>query len=111
MHITAEAKKSCEVFQGQVLNILKKIFDKKLVLNDNLRISPEPTFTQVPNRNPIKTVLFLERKFTRVHRGSARFRAGFGSVHTGIVHSLSPGKVAATAILKSVPSQFSPFIL
>ena len=27
------------------------------------------------------------------------------------VHSLSPGKVAATPILKSVPSQFSPFIL
>ena len=29
----------------------------------------------------------------------------------GIVHSLSSGKVAATPILKSVPSQFSPFIL
>ena len=28
-----------------------------------------------------------------------------------IVHSLSSGKVAATPILKSVPSQFSPFIL
>ena len=27
------------------------------------------------------------------------------------VHSLSSGKVAATPILKSVPSQFSPFIL
>ena len=28
----------------------------------------------------------------------------------GIVHSLSSGKVATTPILKSVPSQFSPFI-
>ena len=28
-----------------------------------------------------------------------------------IVHSLSSGKVAATPILKSVPSKFSPFIL
>ena len=27
------------------------------------------------------------------------------------VHSLSSGKVAATPILKSIPSQFSPFIL
>ena len=27
------------------------------------------------------------------------------------VHSLSSGNVAATPILKSVPSQFSPFIL
>ena len=27
-----------------------------------------------------------------------------------IVHSLSSGKVVATPILKSVPSQFSPFI-
>ena len=29
----------------------------------------------------------------------------------GKVHSLSSGKVAATPILKSVPSQFSPFVL
>ena len=27
------------------------------------------------------------------------------------VHSLNSGKVAATPILKSIPSQFSPFIL
>ena len=39
---------------------------------------PETTFTQVPNCNPIKPVLFLER----VHRGPVRFRTGFGSVHT-----------------------------
>ena len=30
---------------------------------------------------------------------------------SGKVHSLSSGKVAATPILKSFPSQFSPFIL
>ena len=30
---------------------------------------------------------------------------------TGKVHSLSSGQVEATPILKSVPSQFSPFIL
>ena len=31
--------------------------------------------------------------------------------YIGKVHSLSSGKVAETPILKSVPSQFSPFIL
>ena len=31
--------------------------------------------------------------------------------HSYKVHSLSSGKVAATPILKSVPSQFWPFIL
>ena len=34
-----------------------------------------------------------------------------GTSKSSKVHSLSSGKVAATPILKSVPSQFSPFIL
>ena len=35
----------------------------------------------------------------------------FQLIKDSIVHSLSSDKVAATPILKSVPSQFSPFIL
>ena len=60
-------------------------FIKKLVLYDDPRNSTEATFTQVPNRNPIKPVLFLERerRFACVHRGPVRFRTGFGSVHRG----------------------------
>ena len=57
---------------------------KKLVSYDDPRNSPETTLTQVPNRNPIKPVLFLERKFACVHRGPVRFCTGFGSVDTGI---------------------------
>ena len=88
MHIiyfTAGAKKFPEVFtRGQVVNILKIfLFDKRLVLYDDPRNSPEAMFTQVLNRNPIKPVLFLERKFACVHRGPVGFRAWFGSVHLG----------------------------
>ena len=50
---------------------------------DDPQNSPEAMFTQVPNRNPIKLVLFLERKFACVHRGPVRFRTGFGPVHKG----------------------------
>ena len=54
---------------GQVLNMFKNfLFDKQLVLYYETRISLEATFTQVPNRNPIKPVLFLERKLTAVTR-------------------------------------------
>ena len=54
------------------------------MLYDDPPNSPEATFTQVPNRNPIKPVLFLERKFAAcVHMGSVRFRIGFGSVYRG----------------------------
>ena len=35
----------------------------------------------------------------------------FLEVFLGKVHSLSSGKVAVTTILKSVPSQFSPFVI
>ena len=88
MHIiyfTAGAKKFPEVFtRGQVLNILKNfLFDKRLVSYDDPRNSPEAMFTQVLNRNPVKQVLFLERKFARVYRGSVGFRTWFGSVHPG----------------------------
>ena len=68
----------------QVLNVLKNFpFDKQLVLYDDLWNSPEAMFTQVLNRNPIKPVLFLERKFAYVHRGLVGFRTWFGSVHPG----------------------------
>ena len=88
MHIiyfTAGAKKFPEVFRrGQFLNIIKKfLFDKQLLLYDDPRNSPEAMFTQVLNCNPIKPVLFLERKFARVNRGSVGFRTWFGSVHPG----------------------------
>ena len=86
MHIiyyfTARAKKFPEVFtRGQFLNILKNLlFDKQLVP----RNSPGTMFTQVLNRNPIKPVLFLERKFVCVKRVPVGFRTWFGSVHPGI---------------------------
>ena len=43
------------------------------MLNDDPRNSPKATFTQVPNRDPIKPVLFLERKFAYVHWGQSVF--------------------------------------
>ena len=80
MHIiyfTAGTKKFPVVFtRGQVLNILKMLYDDP-------RNSPEAMFTQVMNHNPIKPVLFLERKFACVHRGPVSFRTWFGSVHPG----------------------------
>ena len=89
MHIipfTAGAKKCPEVFtRGQVSNILKNVlFDDQLVLYDDPRNSPEAMFTQVLNRNPIKPVLFLERKFNCVHRAPVGFRTWFISVHPGL---------------------------
>ena len=53
------------------------------MLYNDPRNSPEATFTQVLNRNPIKPVLLLECKFACVHRGPVRFCTGFGSFHTG----------------------------
>ena len=87
MHIknfTAGAKKF------HVLNIRKNILSgKKLVSYDDPRNSPEATFTQVLNCNPIKPVLFLERKFAHVHRGPVHFHTGLGSVHTDTQSSRS----------------------
>ena len=85
IHFTAGAKKFQEVFtRGQVLNILKNfLFDKQFVLYDDPRNSPEAMFTQVLNRNPIKPILFLERKLACVHRGPISFRTWFDSVHPG----------------------------
>ena len=54
--------------------MLKKfLVDKKLVLYNDPRNSPKATFTQVPNRNPIKPVWFLERKFACVYKGLSVF--------------------------------------
>ena len=89
IHFTAGAKKFPEVFtRGQVLNILKNfLFDKQLVLYDDPGNSPEVMFTQVLNRNPIKPVLFLERKFACVHRDPCPVGfcicTWFGTVHPG----------------------------
>ena len=43
------------------------------MLYDDSRNSPKATFTQVPNRNAIKPVRFLKRKFACVHRGQSVF--------------------------------------
>ena len=73
----------CRSKKFHVSNILKSFLsDKKLVSYNDPRNSLEATFTQVPNCDPIKPVLFLERKFACVHRGPVRFRTDFGSVHT-----------------------------
>ena len=53
---------------------------------------------------PFKVLLFPNRNITWLAVLSSR-------TFPLTVHSLSSGKVAATPILKSVPSQFSPFIL
>ena len=56
------------------------------MLYDNPRNSLKATFTQVPNRSPIKPVLFLERNFPCVHRGQSVFLRVLvlqcGSIHT-----------------------------
>ena len=71
------------------------LFDKKLVFYDDPRNSPEATFTQVPNWNPIKPVLFLGRKFACVHRGQSVFvpvLALFTRVHNRIGRKHFPPK-------------------
>ena len=85
IHFTAGAKKFQEVFTGgQVLNILKNFLcDKQLVLYNDPRNSPKAMFTQVLNRNLIKPVSFLERKFACVHRGPVGFRTWLDSAHPG----------------------------
>ena len=44
-----------------------------MVLYDDPLNSPKATFTRVPNRNRIKPVWFLERKFACVQRGQSVF--------------------------------------
>ena len=81
INFTAGVKKFPEVFSRDRPSIYSKDF--YLINNWCHTTTPkshlrEATFTQVRNRNPIKPVLFLERKFACIHNGPVRFRTGFG---------------------------------
>ena len=65
------------------------------MLYDDPRNSPKATFTQVSNRNFIKPVWFLKRKFACVHRGQSVFvpvLVLFTRVHSHIGRKTFPTK-------------------